>query len=225
MWTTSGFTISEPPSVERGLRSRSDRDRELVDWLRQRDPRAAERLLHVYGDRAYRLAVRITRMRPDAEEVVQDALLTVVRKIDSFRGDAAFGSWVYRIVANTAYQKIRGRRRRQGEISADAVPGALGEGVASAGRLGDWSVAVENPARQTEVRVALTRAIDELPLHYRTIFVLRDLHGLSHVEIGRRLSLSAANVKTRIHRARSLLRERLAETPTTPTAPRYPVAV
>jgi RNA polymerase sigma-70 factor, ECF subfamily len=221
MWTEAGFTTTERPVDDRGHQLRVDRDRELIEALRRQDPRAAERLLQAYGDRAYRLAVRITRAREDAEEVVQDALLTVVRKVDSFRGDAAFGSWLYRIVANAAYQKIRGRRRRQAEISSDAIPGQLSESAPDAGRPGDWS-AVENPARQTEVRAALTEAIDELPIHYRTIFVLRDLHGLSHDEIGRQLSLSAANVKTRIHRARSLLRERLAEPPTTS---RYPVAV
>jgi RNA polymerase sigma-70 factor (ECF subfamily) len=222
MWTEAGFTTTEPRIDAHGIRPRPDRDCELLQALRRRDPRAAEGLVHTYGDRAYRLAVRITRARQDAEEVVQDALLTVVRKIDGFRGDAAFGSWLYRIVANAAYQKIRGRRRREGEISVDAVPGLLSDGARHGGRPGDWSVAVENPARQTEVRAALTEAIDELPLHYRTIFVLRDLHGLSNAEIGRRLCLSAANVKTRIHRARVLLRERLAELP---TAPHYPVAV
>jgi RNA polymerase sigma-70 factor (ECF subfamily) len=212
MFTDSGFSTAP----------RVDRDRDLIEALRRDDPRAAERLLQTYGDRAYRLAVRITRTRQDAEEVVQDALLTVVRKIDSFRGDSALGSWLYRIVANAAYQKIRGRRRRQGEVSSDAVPGLLHEGGRHVGGPGDWSVATENPARRTEVRALLTEALDELPEHYRTIFVLRDLHGLSHVEIGRRLSLSAANVKTRIHRARCLLRERLTE----PTImPHYPVAV
>jgi RNA polymerase sigma-70 factor, ECF subfamily len=222
MFTETGFPTTEPRIEAHDTRPRVDRDRDLIDALRRGDPRAAERLLHVYGDRAYRLAVRITRARQDAEEVVQDALLTVVRKIDSFRGDAALGSWLYRIVANAAYQKIRGRRRHQAEISSDAVPGLLSEGARNAGRPGDWSVAIENPARQTEVRAALSDAIDELPVHYRTIFVLRDLHGLSHDEIGRRLSLSAANVKTRIHRARSLLRDRLSEVPATS---RYPVAV
>ncbi len=222
MFTETGFTTSEPRSTAREIHPRLDRDRELIEALRREDPLAAERLLRTYGERAYRLAVRITRARQDAEEVVQDALLTVVRKIDSFRGDAAFGSWFYRIVANTAYQKIRGRRRYQSEVSADASPALLSDSARNAERPGDWSVAVENPARQTEVRAALSEAIDELPVHYRTIFVLRDLHGLSHVEIGQRLSLSAANVKTRIHRARSLLRERLAE----PTADsRLPIAV
>jgi RNA polymerase sigma-70 factor, ECF subfamily len=222
MLTDAGFTTTESRLGDHGTPRRVDRDHDLVEALHRRDPGAAERLLEVYGDRAYRLAVRITRAREDAEEIVQDALLTVIRKIDSFRGDAAFGSWLYRIVANAAYQKIRGRRRRQGEISADAVLGFSSDGVRAAGRPGDWSVAIENPARQTEIRTALTEAIDELPPHYRTIFVMRDLHGLSHVEIGQRLRLSASNVKTRIHRARTLLRDRLGE-PT--TGPRYPVAV
>ena len=222
MWTEAGFTTTETRSDAPGARPRVDRDGDLVEALRRGDPRAAEGLLRAYGERAYRLAIRITRARPDAEEVVQDALLTVVRKIAGFRGDSAFGSWLYRIVANAAYQKIRGRRRREGEVSADAVPGLLSDGARHAGRPGDWSVAVENPARQTEVRAALTEAIDELPLHYRTIFVLRDLHGLSNAEIGRRLCLSAANVKTRIHRARVLLRERLTDLS---PAPHYPVAV
>jgi RNA polymerase sigma-70 factor, ECF subfamily len=222
MWTETGCTITNPHIEHHGHRPRVDRDRELIEALRREDPGAAERLLRAYGDRAYRLAVRITRSRQDAEEVVQDALLTVVRKIDTFRGDAAFGSWFYRIVANAAYQKIRGRRHGADEISADAVPGLLSDSARNAGQPGDWAVAVENPARKTEVRAALTDALDELPMHYRTIFLLRDLHGLSHLEIGQRLSLSAANVKTRIHRARSLLRGRLGEPQTTS---RYAVAV
>lgn len=215
MFTQTGFTTTELRADDHGNRAHADRDRTLIDLLRREDPHAAERLLQTYGDRAYRLAVRITRAPQDAEEVVQDALLTVVRKIDSFRGESAFGSWFYRIVANAAYQKIRGRRRREGEISSDAVPGLLTESTHN----GDWSLTTDDPARQTEVRAALTEAIDELPMHYRTIFVLRDLHGLSHVEIGERLSLSAANVKTRIHRARSLLRGRLSELPSGTPSP------
>src|SRR5262245_53806351 len=90
----------------------TDRDETLVDALRLREPTAAERLVARYGDRAYRLAVRITNNAEDAEEVVQDAVLSVVRKIDTFRGESAFGSWFYRIVSNAAY----GRRRRPGAL-------------------------------------------------------------------------------------------------------------
>ena len=90
-----------------------DRDAALVAQLRRGDAGAAAALVGAYGDRVYRLALRITGNASDAEEVVQDALWAVSRKIDTFRGAAAFGSWVYRITANAAYQKLRGRRSRR----------------------------------------------------------------------------------------------------------------
>jgi RNA polymerase sigma-70 factor (ECF subfamily) len=95
------------PRRETALK-RIDRDGELVEVLRRREPTAAERLVTTYGDRAYRLAAGITRNTQDAEEVVQDAFWSVIRKIEMFRGESAFGSWLYRIVANAAYQKLRG---------------------------------------------------------------------------------------------------------------------
>src|SRR5262245_50275881 len=124
----------------------TDRDQELVDALRLREPTAAERLIARYGDRAYRLAVRITGNAEDAEEVVQDAIISVVRKIDTFRGEAAFGSWFYRILRNAAY----GRRRLQ---TSNEIP--LAEGVTAydvrvrrAGRFRDWWSRVDAPAVQ-----------------------------------------------------------------------------
>jgi hypothetical protein len=98
-----------------------DGDGALLETLRRRDPTAAEHLVARYGGRAYRLAVRITRNAADAEEVVQDAFWSVIRKIDTFRGDAAFGSWLYRIVANTACQKLRRVARHRNEISLEEV--------------------------------------------------------------------------------------------------------
>src|SRR2546425_565553 len=108
-------------TVDRTQERRTDRDRELVEALRLHEPTAAERLVATYGDRAYRLARGITGNAEDAEEVVQDVLWTVVRKIDTFRGESAFGSWLYRIVANAAYQKVRGRQSRRAEVSLDDV--------------------------------------------------------------------------------------------------------
>jgi len=84
-----------------------DRDEALVEALRRRESRAAERLVTTYQDRAYRLAIRIAGNAQDAEEIVQDAFLTVIRKIDAFRGESALGSWLYRIVTNNAFHKLR----------------------------------------------------------------------------------------------------------------------
>jgi len=99
------------------MTTRIDRDVSLVTALRRGDPTAAEDLVAVYGDRACLLATRITRNAQDAEKAVQDAFLSVIRKIDSFRGEAAFGSWVCRIVANAAYQCCRKPRRREADVS------------------------------------------------------------------------------------------------------------
>jgi RNA polymerase sigma-70 factor, ECF subfamily len=186
-----------------------DRDCDLVELLRQRDPAAAEHLVARYGERAYRLAGRIVRNDQDTEEVVQDALWSILRRIDTFRGDAAFGSWLHRIVANAAYEKLRAVRRRRRDLSLDDLLPAFDEHGHHAEPLADWSSVVHDPSMQTELRAVLSAAIDELRASYRSIIVLRDIEGLSHMEIGTTLNLSVPSVKSRVHRARLLLRKRL----------------
>ena len=184
----------------------ADRDTPLVEALRSGEPTAVERLIATYGDRAYRLASGITGTTSDAEEVVQDAVWTVVRKIHTFRGDSALGTWIYRIVVNAAYQKLRGRRRAPAEVSWDQVSGVVdGHGEAVV----DWSSRVEDPAVQTDLRMALTAAIDELPAEFRSVFLLRDVEGLSNHEISEALGIGVALAKSRAHRARLFLRKRL----------------
>jgi len=186
----------------------TDPDEALVDALRLREPMAAERLVARYGDRAYRLAARITSNAEDAEEVVQDAILSVVRKIETFRGESAFRSWFYRIVSNAAY----GRRRRPQALIV--IP--LEEGLPAFdenrhnGGLRDWSSSLDDPAVQQQLREVLTSAIDELPRHYRAAIVLRDLEGLSTTEVADVLGIPIPTMKTRVHRARLLLRKRLS---------------
>lgn len=193
---------------------RTDRDLDLLQTLRRRESLAAESLISRYGERAYRLARRITGNGEDAEEVVQDAFCTVVRKIDMFRGESAFGSWLYRIVANAAYHKLRGRQRRWRELSLDEVLPVFDADGAHAGPVADWSTRVNDPAVQAELRTALSAAIDELPATYRTVLMLRDVEGQSNSEIAIALGLSVPVVKTRVHRARLFLRKRLAQSVT-----------
>jgi len=157
----------------------ADRDHALLEDLRHGEPTAAERLVTTYGDKAYRLAIRITGNRADAEEVVQDALWTVVRKIGAFRGEAAFASWLYRIVANGAYQKVR---RRRPDISLDAFTAMINDDRCHEA---DWSTRLDDPALQSDLRKALTAAIDALPIDYRAVIVLRDVEGLSTREAAR----------------------------------------
>jgi len=190
---------------------RVDRDAALVEALRRGDPAAPELLLDTYGDRVYRLAIRITGNEQDAEEVVQDALWTAARKIGMFKGESAFGSWVYRITANTAYQKLRGRQSRRHEVPwADLRP-AFDDERRHAEPIVDWSSKAEEPALQAELRTVLTTAINDLPADYRTAFLMHDVEGLSNPEIAESLHLSLPAVKSRVHRSRLFLRERLSQ--------------
>ena len=188
-----------------------DRDADLVERLRRHEAGATEALVATYGDRVYRLAIRITGNSSDAEEVVQDALWAASRKIDTFRGTAAFGSWVYRITANAAYQKRRGRGIERNATSWDALAPAFDETGEQVEPGLDWSPRLQDPALQAELHSVLHAAIDELPEDYRETFLLHDVEGLSNPEIAEVLQLKLATVKSRVHRARLLLRSRLAD--------------
>jgi RNA polymerase sigma factor (sigma-70 family) len=186
-----------------------DRDWALVDALRRRDSTAAERLLETYGDRVYRLALRITGNEQDAQEVVQDAFWSVLRHIDSFRGESLLGSWIYRITANAAYQKLRRTAHRRDEISIDQVFPILDDDHHHLDPGGDWSAKIDDPAVQSELRDVLASAIDELPANHRAVIVLHDVEGLSMAEVADALGMSLATAKTTAHRARLRLRKRL----------------
>jgi RNA polymerase sigma-70 factor, ECF subfamily len=202
-------TMTEPEPRPAGL-PRVDPDAALLEGLRRGDAAAPEMLLDTYGDRVYRLAIRITGNEQDAEEVAQDALWTAARKIGTFKGESAFGSWVYRITANTAYQKVRGRRGRRNELSWEDLQPAFDEHRHHAGPVADWSEKAEEPALQTELRRVLTSAINDLPTDYRTAFLMHDVEGLSNPEIAETLRVSLPAVKSRVHRSRLFLRERLS---------------
>jgi len=211
MSVAAASCIRPKRSDQTDVPTKVDRDRQLVEALRRREPAAAECLVAKYGDRAYRLATGIAGNSQDAEEVVQDAFWTVVRKIDTFRGESAFGSWFYRIVANAAYQRLRRWPGRRSEIPLDEVLPLFHENGQHAAPIADWSPSVDDPSRQTELRMALTAALSELPLHYRAALILHDVEGLSNVAVAETLGLGVPNVKSRVHRARLFLRKRLAD--------------
>jgi RNA polymerase sigma-70 factor (ECF subfamily) len=188
-----------------------DGDAALVEALRREDPEAPELLVETYGDRVYRLALRITGSNEDAEEVAQDALWTAARKISTFKGEAAFGSWLYRIAANAAYQKLRARKGKAHEIAMDDVLPAFDEAGRHFEPMADWSERVDEQALQGELRRVLGAAIDELPPDYRTALVMHDVEGLSNPDIAEALGISLPAVKSRVHRSRLFVRKQLAE--------------
>ena len=190
---------------------RVDRDAALVEALRRGDPKAMEQLLETYADRVYRLTFRITGSKEDAEEATQDALWTAGRKIDTFKGDSAFGSWLYRIAANAAYMKLRSRKAKSAEIAIDEVLPPLDDGGLHFEPIDDWSPRVDEQAINGELREILDGAIGELPPDYRTALVLHDVEGMSNPDVAEALGISLPAVKSRVHRSRLYLRKRLAD--------------
>ena len=179
----------------------------LVTRLRRREAGAAEALVVEYGDRVYGLALRISGNRADAEEIAQDALWAASRKIDTFREDAAFGSWLYRITANTAYQKLRKRRTTRTELSWDALDDDGRDFQRQPTQ--DWSGRAKDPAIQSELRTVLESAIEALPATLHAAFLLRDVEDFSYLEIAATLDVNPGTIKSRVHRARLFLRRRL----------------
>lgn len=187
-------------------------ERELIGRLRAQDASALESLMGLHAARLYRLAYGITRSEADAEEVVQDAFLTLFRKIDGFEGRAALGSWLYRVTANAALIKRRGKRAELEVSLEDQLPTFLADGHREGDRsflLADWSETPEETLLSGEARKALERALDRLPAHYRAVVMLREVEGLANEAVAEMLGESVSTIKSRLHRARMALREEL----------------
>ena len=186
---------------------------QLVEQLRRRDEGALEELSSLYGARIFQLAFRYVKNREDAEEVVQDVLLKVFRKIDAFRGDSALSSWIYRITFNTAMSRLRHTRAaRMAEVPELQVGGATaGDMTPRTHEPADWSNLADEAMLRRQMRERLFEAVDELPAIYRAPVILRDLKGLSTEEASSRLKVKDQTLKSRLHRGRLLLRERLSD--------------
>ena len=187
-------------------------DRRLVAGLQAGDQAAVRELAVRYGSRIQQLAMRHMKNREDAEEVTQDVLLKVHRKIHAFRGDAALSSWIYRITFNTAMSRLRqNRAARAAAQERDRVEALLetGEQVRTLAEPADWSRMPDEHVMRAQLREALAAAVAELPEIYRAPVVLRDIEGLTTEEASSRLKVKDQTLKSRLHRGRLMLREKL----------------
>ncbi len=158
------------------------------------DRRAFERLYRLHGQRIYALCLRMTGDRSAAEELVQDAFVRAWHKLSTFRGDAAFSTWLHRVTVNVVLSK-----RKQDGVRRDRT-------------VEDDDVVAAAPARAVSIgdRVDLEAAIGGLPPGARRVFVLHDIEGYTHEEIGELLGITSGGSKAQLHRARMLLREALS---------------
>ena len=183
-------------------------DEQLVDRVRAGDPVAFASLVHRYSGRLYGLARGMLRDEQDARDVVQETFLHVHRRLDGFRGDSSFRTWLFRIATNAALMRLR-RRRRKPESSLDE-PAPWSEGDEGGPReVADLRPLADQVHQDRELGEQIRAAVQALPETYREVLLLADYQQLSMLEIAQVLGISVPNVKTRLHRARLAVRASL----------------
>jgi RNA polymerase sigma-70 factor, ECF subfamily len=192
-WSTlgpcTGAAVREPiPGDERAL----------VDRLRAGEVRAFEELVRTYQHRVFGVAVRMLGNAAEAEELAQEVFLRVHRAIADFRGEAKLSTWLYAITSRLCLTRLGGGERRFGR-----------EGEETLARLANGQADPAAMLERSELEAALHRAIAELPDERRIVVVLRDLEGLAYEEIAVALELPVGTVRSRLHRARMDLKEKL----------------
>lgn len=180
--------------------------------LQNGDPDAVVELAETYSSKIYQLAFRYLKNREDAEEVTQDVLYKVYRKVGAFRGDAALSSWIYRITFNAAMSRLR-TARYQREQAEERQAAAMNEDGGPTVRtdVADWSNMADEQLFRSQLRRRVTRAILALPAIYRAPVMLRDIQGMSTEEASAVLRVKDQTLKSRLHRGRLILRKQLAD--------------
>jgi RNA polymerase sigma-70 factor (ECF subfamily) len=182
-------------------------DMTLVERVKTGDSDAFQELVSRYENKVYRLAIKLTRNETLAEEVLQEVFLRIYEKLDTFRGESALSSWIYRIAANACFAKLNLEKRHQHADLEETMPQA----EQALHELQEPSPdAPDRSLLSSEALDVISRAIERLPEDFRLVLVLRDVEGLANEEVARILDLSVPAVKSRLHRARLLLRKRLA---------------
>ena len=180
-------------------------ERACLESMRRGDPACLGDFFEAWGDRLYRLSLRLTGDPAAAEDVVQEAFLKLMAGADSIEGRSRLATWLYRVAYNASMDRLR-EGKRTTPVPEEQDDGAL----PMPSLLVDFRFSPEAMLKDAEVRRALDEAIASLPPSLRAAFLLRDVEGLSTAEAAEALSLTETNLKVRLHRARLLLRERLS---------------
>jgi RNA polymerase sigma-70 factor (ECF subfamily) len=191
---------------------RDPQNDQLLSRLQSGDERALAELADAYGTKIYQLAFRYLRNKEDAEEVTQDVLFKVYRKVGEFRGDAALSSWIYRITFNAAMSRVRTAQFQRSQEGDRQIASEDGDSFsASQPDIADWSSMADERFLRSQLRRRVLRAILALPVIYRAPVMLRDIHGMSTEEASAMLRVKDQTLKSRLHRGRLILRKQLAD--------------
>ena len=181
----------------------------LVREFQAGNRQAYDKIADIYQKKIYSLSYNLTRNQMDAQDVTQEVLLTLFRKINMFQGKSAFSSWVYRITLNSSYMKLR-RKKKEPNISIDELMPLFNGAGFQQDKIKDWSENTESLMFTNESRNVIKNAVDLLPEKEKVVFLLRDVEGVSTEKTGEILDLTVPAVKSRLHRARLFLRKKLS---------------
>lgn len=180
-------------------------EKSLVEALHRGEKRACDDLVERYRDHIYHVALRLTGNPAEAEEILQETLISACRGAEAFEGRSSLTTWLHRIAVNNNLM-----RRRRNEVVTISIDSPAGEDGLPSIQLPDQAWNPETITLTDELYQKMDEAVASLPKQLRAVFVLRDLQNLSTKEVAQTLDLSPGNVKVRLHRARQLLREQLA---------------
>jgi RNA polymerase sigma-70 factor (ECF subfamily) len=184
---------------------KTEGDEDLVRLAQAGDTRAFDELVRRYQDKVYRLSFKILRHEDDAAEALQDAFLSAFRGLKNFKVESTFSTWLYRIATNASLMKYR--KRRDGHVSLEQSQS--GNDDVEGLQLPDWTTQPLQDLLDAETNEVMAEGVQRLPEELRTVFVLRDIQEKSNAEVAQELGLTVAAVKSRLHRARIFLRDRL----------------
>ncbi|PKO11375.1 MAG: RNA polymerase subunit sigma-24 [Chloroflexi bacterium HGW-Chloroflexi-2] len=176
--------------------------------LQSGDTEELTKMVQQYSDPIYRVALRMLNDQAEAEDVLQETFIKALRSLENFEGRSNLSTWLYRIAVNESLMVIR-KRKPEISIKQDDAGDEENEGI-SVSQIVDWCCLPESEFLTNETRGVLADAIQKLPENLRTVFILRDIEGLSIIETAQALELTETNVKTRLLRARMKLREELS---------------
>ena len=179
-------------------------DAALVELARRHDEAAVRTLVRRHNRRLFRVARSVLRDDAEAEDVVQATYVRAFTRLEGFRGEAALGTWLTRIALNEALGRLRQRRPRADLAMLDAAAAEGGSVIVFP--MSPAPAGPESEAGRAQVRQVLERAVDALPEPFRLVFVMREIEGLSTEEAATLLAIRPETVRTRLHRARRLLR-------------------
>lgn len=182
----------------------------LIERLKSKDPAAMNELVDSYSGKIYSLAMGMLKNQEDAEDILQDTLLQVFVKIGTFRAESALSSWVYKIALNFSYMKIRKNKKGSYILLDESMPQFKPDGM-HLNTISNWSEKGDTAYLTKELGMILKENIAKLSEKYRTVLVLRDVEGLSTEEVAKITGMTVPAVKSRLHRARLFLREKLSK--------------